>query len=369
VSQLPQAQIEQTQVEQALASYIDPYLEMDLVSAGALQAVTIDGGKISVTLELDYPSEFLNGGVAQLLITALENIAGCDEANVTLGWHVDAHKSHDGGESLAAVKNIVAISSGKGGVGKSTTAVNLAVALAKDGANVGLLDADIYGPSQGIMLGVAAGTRPETIDNKWFVPVEAHGIKTMSMAYLVTEQTPMVWRGPMVAGALTQILTQTQWGELDYLLIDMPPGTGDIQLTLSQKYPVSGSVIVTTPQDVALADAKKGVEMFRKVGIPVLGMIENMSMHICSNCGHAEPIFGAHGADRLAETYHTKVLGSLPLATYIREQSDAGVPVVAADDSSEVAMMYRHAARRLAVALARGGEAAETMPEIEVSDD
>lgn len=363
------SQLTQSQVETALASYTDPYLETDLISAGALRSVQIEGARVDVELELDYPSEFLKGGVAQLLQTALENIDGCEQATVNIGWHVDAHKSHDGGEALAGVKNIVAVASGKGGVGKSTTTVNLALALAKDGAKVGLLDADIYGPSQGIMLGVADGTRPETIEGKWFVPVEAHGLKTMSMAYLVTEQTPMVWRGPMVAGALTQILNQTQWGELDYLLIDMPPGTGDIQLTLSQKYPIAGSVIVTTPQDIALADAKKGVEMFRKVGIPVLGMIENMSMHICSNCGHAEHIFGEHGADRLAETYNTRVLGSLPLAKYIREQADAGTPVVAADDSSEVAMMYRHAARRLAVALARGGEAASDMPEIEISDD
>lgn len=272
-------------------------------------------------------------------------------------------------ETLAQVKNIVAVASGKGGVGKSTTAVNLALALAKDGAKVGLLDADIYGPSQGIMLGVAEGTRPKTLEGKYFEPVEAHGIKSMSMAYLVTEKTPMAWRGPMVTGALLQILTQTLWGELDYLVIDMPPGTGDIQLTMSQKVPVSGAVIVTTPQDIALADAKKGVEMFRKVHIPVLGIIENMSMHICSNCGHAEHIFGQDGAERMAEEYNTQILGSLPLSKYIREQSDIGVPVVAADDHSEVSMMYRHAARRLTVELARQAESAGVIPTITVSDE
>lgn len=362
-------QLTRTLVERALAGYTDPYLETDLVTAGAVHDIRIRGDQVTVVIELDYPSEYLKNGIAELLKTAVENLDGCSSAAVTVGWHVDTHKSHEGGEALAQVKNIIAIASGKGGVGKSTTAVNLALALARDGAKVGLLDADIYGPSQGMMLGVADGTRPQTIDNKWFVPIEAHGINSMSMAYLVTEDTPMVWRGPMVAGALMQIMSQTRWGELDFLLIDMPPGTGDIQLTLSQKFPVSGSVVVTTPQDIALADARKGVEMFRKVGIPVLGIIENMSMHICSNCGHAEHIFGEDGGERLASTYQTRVLGSLPLAKYIREQADAGIPVVAADDSTEVAMMYRHAARRMAVELARSGKAADSMPMIEISDD
>ncbi|MCY0966530.1 iron-sulfur cluster carrier protein ApbC [Parathalassolituus penaei] len=362
-------QLTRSLVERALAGYTDPYLETDLVTAQAVRDIRINGTSVAVDIQLDYPSEYLKNGVAQLLQTAVENLDGCSAAIVNIQWEVAPHKSHEGGEALAGVKNVIAVASGKGGVGKSTTTVNLALALARDGARVGLLDADIYGPSQGIMLGVADGTRPQTIDNKWFVPIEAHGVKSMSMAYLVTEDTPMVWRGPMVAGALMQIMSQTAWGELDYLLIDMPPGTGDIQLTLSQKFPVSGSVIVTTPQDIALADAKKGVEMFRKVGIPVLGIIENMSMHICSSCGHAEHIFGEDGGERLAKAYQTRVLGSLPLAKYIREQSDAGTPVVAADDSSEVAMMYRHAARRMAVELARGGKAADSMPVIEVSDD
>ena len=276
------AELTLSQVEVALGSYHDPYLETDLVSAGLVKDVQIENSRVSVSVELDYPADGVSQGIAQLLETALENLDDCDSASVQVGWRVKTHKSHDSTEALTQVKNVIAIASGKGGVGKSTTSVNLAIALAKDGARVGLLDADIYGPSQGLMLGVADGTRPETIDNKWFVPIEAHGIKSMSMAYLVTEDTPMVWRGPMAAGALTQILNQTQWGELDYLLIDMPPGTGDVQLTLSQKYAVSGAAIVTTPQDIALADAKKGVEMFRKVNIPVLGMIENMSMHICS---------------------------------------------------------------------------------------
>lgn len=362
-------EISRNQIEDALKSYTDPYLDQDLVSAGAVRDIRIQGTDVAVDIHLDYPSEYLKGGIAQMLTVALENLDEVDSACVNVSWQVSGNENTANIEAIAQVKHIVAVASGKGGVGKSTTSVNLALALAKDGARVGLLDADIYGPSQGIMLGVADGTRPETIDNKWFVPVEAHDIKTMSMAYLVTEDTPMVWRGPMVAGALQQIMTQTQWGELDYLIIDMPPGTGDIQLTLSQKFPVSGAVIVTTPQDIALADAKKGVEMFRKVNIPVLGMIENMSMHICSQCGHAEHIFGEEGAERLAQTYQTEVLGSLPLSKYIREQSDAGTPVVAADDCSEVSMMYRHAARRMAVALARRPAAAGVIPDIQVSDD
>lgn len=356
-------------VEQALKSYTDPYLDADLVTAGAITNIAIDGADVVVDIFFEYPSEYLKDGIAQMLVIALENLNECQSAKVNVSWQVADNPATKAIEAIAQVKNVVAVASGKGGVGKSTTSVNLALALAKDGAKVGLLDADIYGPSQGIMLGVEDGTRPKTVDEKWFVPVEAHGIKTMSMAYLVTESTPMVWRGPMVAGALQQIMTQTQWGELDYLIIDMPPGTGDIQLTLSQKFPVTGSVIVTTPQDIALADAKKGVEMFRKVNIPVLGMIENMSMHICSNCGHAEHIFGEDGAERLAETYQTEVLGSLPLSKYIREQSDAGLPVVAADDCSEVSMMYRHAARRLAVELAKRAQSSAVMPSIQISDD
>lgn len=362
-------EITRQQVEAAIATYTDPYLESDLISADCVRDIRIDNAKVTVEIYLNYPSEYLKGGVEQLLQTAIENIDGVSSATVNISWGVLPNKRQNTLETIAQVKNIVAVASGKGGVGKSTTAVNLAIALAKDGAKVGLLDADIYGPSQGIMLGVEEGTRPETIEGKFFVPIEAHGIKSMSMAYLVTEKTPMAWRGPMVTGALIQILTQTLWGELDYLVIDMPPGTGDIQLTMGQKVPVSGSVIVTTPQDIALADAKKGIEMFRKVHIPVLGIIENMSMHICSNCGHAEHIFGQDGAERMVEEYDTKLLGSLPLSKYIREQADAGVPAVAADDHSEVAMMYRHASRRLTVALARQAESAGVIPTITVSDD
>lgn len=255
-------------------------------------------------------------------------------------------------DGLAEVKHIIGVASGKGGVGKSTTAVNLALALAAHGAKVGILDADIYGPSVPMMLGLPDGTRPEVEDEKYFVPVPAHGIVSMSMGYLVTEQTPMVWRGPMATGALMQMLNQTRWGALDYLVVDMPPGTGDIQLTLAQKASMAGAVIVTTPQDIALLDARKAIEMFSKVKIPVLGIVENMAMHRCSQCGHEEPIFGEGGGQRVAAQYHTEVLGSLPLDRLIREQVDGGTPSVIAESEGSAAKRYGEIAARIAVLLA-----------------
>ena len=268
------------------------------------------------------------------------------------------------------IKHIIAVASGKGGVGKSTTAVNLALALKAQGQKVGLLDADIYGPSQQLMLGIPSGRRPEQQGGQFLLPVEAHGLKTMSMGYLVDDNTPMVWRGPMAGGALAQMLEQTLWGELDILVIDMPPGTGDIQLTLSQKAQVSGAVIVTTPQDIALLDAKKGVEMFRKVDVPVLGVIENMSVHICSNCGHAEHIFGEHGGDRMAKDYGVPLLASLPLALSIREQTDAGCPTVIKEPDSDIARVYLAAAEAVRDALAaQSSGAVKQFPEIKISDD
>jgi ATP-binding protein involved in chromosome partitioning len=268
------------------------------------------------------------------------------------------------------IKHIVAIASGKGGVGKSTTSVNMALALKASGLRVGLLDADIYGPSQQLMLGIGADVRPEQKDGQWLLPVEAHGLKTMSMGYLVTERTPMVWRGPMAGGALTQMLEQTLWGELDYLIIDMPPGTGDIQLTLSQKAKVSGAVIVTTPQDIALLDAQKGIEMFRKVSVPVLGVIENMAVHICSACGHAEHIFGEDGGERIAKEYKVPLLASLPLSLSIREQTDAGNPTVIAAPDSPEALLYKQAAAAVNDALSQQGEGVvQQFPEITITDD
>jgi ATP-binding protein involved in chromosome partitioning len=269
---------------------------------------------------------------------------------------------------MQAAKHIIAIASGKGGVGKSTTAVNLALALAQRGARVGLLDADIYGPSVALMLGVADGTRPDTRDGKLLLPVMAHGLASMSMACLANERTPMVWRGPMAGGALLQMLEQTAWGDLDYLLIDMPPGTGDIQLTLSQKASLAGAVIVTTPQNVALLDARKGIEMFRKVSVPVLGIIENMALHTCSACGHSEAIFGAEGGERVAAEYAVSLLASLPLERSIREYTDAGTPVVLAAPESAASLAYLAAADALSAALA-GAAVNSDFPNISISDD
>lgn len=270
-------------------------------------------------------------------------------------------------ENLAGVKKIVAISSGKGGVGKSTVTANLAAALSAQGLRIGVLDADIYGPSQAMMFGVPAGTRPKTAEEKYFIPVVAHDIQTMSISYLIDEDTPMVWRGPMVSSALQQLLMQTQWDDLDLLLIDMPPGTGDIQLTLSQKVPVDGAIVVTTPQDIALLDAKKGIEMFRKVDIPVLGIIENMSVHVCSNCGHVDPIFGEGGGDKMAEQYQTKLLGQLPLAMPIRVQADSGTPIVIAEPESEYASLYQRVAASVSEVLANHTQA--EAPFINIMDD
>jgi len=269
-------------------------------------------------------------------------------------------------QGLQKITHIVAVASGKGGVGKSTTTVNLALAMAKAGHKVGVLDADIYGPSQGLMLGIEEGARPETMDDNWFVPISAHGIKVMSMAFLIDANAPMVWRGPMAAGALQQMLLQTQWGELDYLFVDMPPGTGDIQLTLCQKAQVSGAVIVTTPQDLALLDARKGIEMFSKVNVPVLGVVENMSTHVCSNCQHEEAIFGEGGGASLAKQYGTELIVSLPLSMAIREQVDSGTPSVVADANCAATYSYRVLANAVAAKLSGVKNA---MPTISIDED
>lgn len=358
-------------LEAAIKEYKDPYLERDLYEIDAVKSLEVDGqGHVSLTVELPYASEGIAGALRQLVGNALENVDGVDEVSVTVNQRIRAHQAQRDLQSIAGVKNIIAVASGKGGVGKSTTAVNLALALSQEGARVGILDADIYGPSIGMMLGVKEGTRPDTKENKYFIPVQAHGLQAISMAFLVTDKTPMVWRGPMVSGAVQQLLTQTLWDELDYLIVDMPPGTGDIQLTLAQKVPVTGAVIVTTPQDIALLDCKKGIEMFRKVDIPVLGVVENMSVHICSNCGHEEALFGHGGGERVAEQYDTQLLGQLPLHMTIREQTDGGNPSTVAEPDSEVARRYRDIARRVSAVLSqRARNLSSPIPSISISDD
>jgi len=317
---------------------------------------------------LGYAAGSIVGGIAQMIQTAVENIDGVNAAHIKVGFEVAAGELQGKVPALANVKNVIAVASGKGGVGKSTTAANLALALSREGASVGVLDADIYGPSMGLMLGLPEGTRPEVRDNKWFIPPRAHGLQVMSMAFLVDDNTPVVWRGPMVSGALMQLLTQSAWDDLDYLVVDMPPGTGDIQLTLAQKVPVTGAVIVTTPQDLALLDAKKGIGMFEKVNIPVLGVVENMAIHICSNCGHAEHLFGEGGGERLADEYGVDLLASMPLSMMIREQADGGKPTVIAEPECQISMIYQDMARHVGARITQQA-AGQGMPEISISDD
>lgn len=355
------------QVENALRELTDPHLKQDPVSAGCIQDIQINQNQVQVSLQLGYAADQFKNGWAQMLQMKIEQLEGVDSAQVQVNWEVPAQAGMAGAETLSQVKNVIAVASGKGGVGKSTTAANLALALAREGAKVGVLDADIYGPSQGIMFGIKAGTRPGVKDEKYFVPVESMGVKVISMAFLTNDDTPMVWRGPMAAGALQQMLTQTAWGELDYLIVDMPPGTGDIQLTLSQKAAVAGALIVTTPQDIALLDAKKGIEMFRKVNIPVLGVVENMAMHVCSNCGHIEHVFGEGGGEQLADLYEVDLLASMPLSMSIRMQCDGGEPTTMADPDSQIAMIYQQLARTVGARLSIAAHAGAVMPEIEIS--
>lgn len=361
----------QSAVENALQQVIDPTTGRDLISLNAVTGIAINGGKVDVTLLLGYPANSVHSAIALAVNEALNKIAGVEQVCLDIGWTVYANPTANSQQSLPEVKNIIAVASGKGGVGKSTTTANLALALAAEGARVAILDADIYGPSQPQMLG--APERPPQVikhnEQQFMVPVEAYGIQVNSMGFMVTENTPMMWRGPMVSGALQQLLAQTYWRDVDYLLIDMPPGTGDIQITLAQKVPVTGAVIVTTPQDIALLDAKKGIEMFRKVNVPVLGVVENMAIHICSNCGHEEHIFGVGGGERIARDYQTELLGSLPLDLSIRADADSGKPSVAADPESAVSKIYRDVARKLSAKLWLQNLDAQAMPEIEISED
>lgn len=360
------------QVEAVLQSVIDPTLQQNLLTLNALESIVVEDDHVLVQLILGYPAESVAAELATAVNSAVSALPGVEKVSVDIDWRIPASPAANEQQAIAGVKNIIAVASGKGGVGKSTTAVNLALALAKEGARVGILDADIYGPSQHHMLGVGE-RRPEVVKGasgaQMMLPIAAHGIQSISMGYLVTEQTPMVWRGPMVSGALQQLLMQTRWDNVDYLIIDMPPGTGDIQITLAQKVPVTGAVIVTTPQDIALLDAKKGIEMFRKVNVPVLGVVENMALHICSNCGHTEHIFGAGGGERIARDYQTELLGSLPLDITIRETSDGGEPAVAKNSESDIAQLYRGIARKLAANLWQHNLTTNAGPEIIISDD
>ncbi len=338
------ADLTREQIEETIRGYIEPHLEQNLVEAKAVKSIDIDGGKVKVDVVLGFPAKGLLEFIATTLKTLVEAVPGVASAEVTVNWEVTAHSVQKSLKPIDNVKNIIAIASGKGGVGKSTTAVNLALALVAEGAKVGLLDADIYGPSQPRMLGVTG--QPESKDGKTLEPMENYGLQAMSIGFLVDEETPMIWRGPMVTQALEQLLNDTNWGSLDYLVIDLPPGTGDTQLTLAQKVPVSGAVIVTTPQDIALLDARKGFKMFEKVEVPVLGIVENMSIHICSKCNNEEHIFGEGGGTRMAEQYGVDFLGALPLDIRIREETDTGNPTVVADPDSRITQIYREIARK-----------------------
>lgn len=340
-------------INSTLTLCIDPNTGKDFVSSKSIKNIQINGNDVSLDVVLGYPASTQFEHIKGLVIQALVTIEGIDNITVNVGSRIVSHSVQRGVNLLPNVKNVIAVASGKGGVGKSTTSVNLALALAAEGATVGLLDADIYGPSQPQMLGISG--RPDSADGKSIEPMMAHGIQAMSIGFLVDTDTPMVWRGPMVTGALEQLLRDTKWKNLDYLIIDLPPGTGDIQLTLAQKIPVTGAIIVTTPQDIALLDARKGLKMFEKVGIPILGVVENMSTHICSNCGHEEHIFGAGGGETMAKDYNIELLGSLPLDIKIREQSDGGKPTVVSEPDSKIAMIYKEIARKAASKIAIAG--------------
>lgn len=338
----------EAQVLEAVTPLVDANTGKPYVTAKAVRNIRIDDAALALDVVLAYPARSQFAAIAEQFTSALQNLAGTRQLNIDVRSEISAHQVQRGVELLPGVKNLIAVASGKGGVGKSTTAANIALALAAEGARVGILDADIYGPSLPLLMGLT-GQRPESPDGKTILPLSAHNIQTMSIGYLVDEDQAMVWRGPMVSQALQQLLNDTKWDNLDYLIVDMPPGTGDVQLTLAQKVPVTGAVIVTTPQDIALLDARKGITMFQKVGVPILGLVENMSMHICSQCGHAEPIFGEHGAERMAEQYDVPLLGALPLEMGIRLAADQGKPTVVAEPDSPTTAIYQSIARKLAV--------------------
>ena len=355
-------------VRDALSQVIDPNTTKDLVSSKSVKNIKVDGGNVALDIELGYPANSQIDLIRNAVINALRALDGVANVSVNVQVKIVAHSVQRGVKLLANVRNIIAVASGKGGVGKSTTAANLALALSAEGARVGLLDADIYGPSQPMMMGITG--KPESFDGKTMEPLISHGVQVASIGFMIDPDQPMVWRGPIVTQALQQLLEQTNWKDLDYLIVDMPPGTGDIQLTLSQKVPVTGAVIVTTPQDIALLDARKGLKMFEKVGIPILGIVENMSMHICSQCGHAEPIFGQGGGEKMCADFGVDFLGALPLTMSIREQADSGKPTVVADPDGQVAQIYKQIARRVAVKVAdKAKDMTSKFPSIVIKND
>jgi ATP-binding protein involved in chromosome partitioning len=337
-------------VTQALSQLLDPNTGKDFVSSKAVKNVTIQGSSVALDIELGYPAKSQFEAIRQSVKVALTAIPGVENVQIQVTQNIVSHSVQRGVKTLPGVKNIIAIASGKGGVGKSTTAVNLALALRAEGATVGILDADIYGPSQPTMLGITG--KPESLDGKTLEPMVGHGIQASSIGFMIDPDTPMVWRGPMVTQALEQLLRETNWRDLDYLVIDMPPGTGDIHLTLAQKIPVTGAVIVTTPQDIALLDARKGLKMFEKVGIPILGIVENMAIHQCTQCGHQEHIFGSGGGERMSKDFNVTYLGGLPLDIRIRQQADSGQPTVVADPDGDIANTYKKIARQVAIRIA-----------------
>ncbi len=339
--------VSELQIQTALKEITDPNTEKDFIATKSARNIKVSGGDVSLDIELGYPAKTQFELIRKMVQAKLDAIPGVNKVTVNVASKIVSHSVQRGVKLIPEVKNIIAVASGKGGVGKSTTAANLALALAAEGASVGILDADIYGPSQPTMLGISG--RPESRDGKSLEPMIGHGVQAISIGFMIDVDTPMVWRGPMVTQALEQLLRDTHWQGIDYLVVDLPPGTGDIQLTLAQKVPVTGAVIVTTPQDIALIDARKGLKMFEKVGIPIIGIVENMSTHICSNCGHEEHIFGAGGAEKMCKDYNTEFLGALPLDIHIREQTDSGKPSVVSDPDGRVAEIYRRIARRVAV--------------------
>jgi ATP-binding protein involved in chromosome partitioning len=352
----------------ALKSVIDPNTGKDFVSTKSVKNLTVSEGDVAFDVELGYPAKSQIPGFRKALIAAAKSVPGVENVSCTVTIKITAHAAQRGVALMPTVKNIVAVASGKGGVGKSTTAVNLALALAAEGAKVGLLDADIYGPSQPMMMGIEG--RPESEDGKTMEAMENYGVQVMSIGFLVAQDEAMVWRGPMATQALEQLIRQTNWKDLDYLIVDMPPGTGDIQLTLSQRVPMTGAVIVTTPQDIALLDAKKGIKMFEKVGVPILGIVENMAVHICTKCGHTEHIFGEDGGKKMAAEYNMDYLGALPLDMQIRLQADNGRPTVVSDPEGEIAGIYKAIARQVAIKIAaKAKDFSSKFPSIKISKD